>query len=207
MYINKVALLSAVITLNSAVAWGAEVLSRPSAAKAIQAHFATNQKTIHLLLGDGQGHVIVRCAGASCNDGSALLGSLPPDEVTLLRNKLIEFREVRRIQDRIVPSQAVIYYQLRVAASARDYLVREYSGFGYNKSEVKIADVDSIEVTGVTPPADMQGMRVSLAMFTIKYKPNLVGQALAATERFAQSGRAKFVLFDDGWRLDSVNLQ
>lgn len=71
---------------------------------------------------------------------------------------------------------------------------------------LKAVEAVEVTVTGVTKPAEMVGHTLSEVEYTITYKLNPLGQALAGSKEAEdeQKHRAAFQLFDDGWRLEGL---
>ena len=70
--------------------------------------------------------------------------------------------------------------------------------------DILLAEPTSIEVTGLTAPAENGGKKTITAEFTVKYELTPFGEAIlnSATEQ----SKAIFQLYDDGWRLEGVGL-
>lgn len=67
---------------------------------------------------------------------------------------------------------------------------------------VILAEIISVEVTGITEAADKNGKTIRMANYTATYKPTPIGvinnKKTTADDVKAQ---AQFVLYDDGWRI------
>lgn len=76
----------------------------------------------------------------------------------------------------------------------------------YRGTVFKAVESVEVTVTGVTKPAEMVGHTLSEVEYTITYKLNPLGQALAGSKEAEdeQKHRAVFQLFDDGWRLEGL---
>lgn len=66
---------------------------------------------------------------------------------------------------------------------------------------IKLADLELITVTGLTEPSDAMGEKVVQAEYVAKYAPTPVSGLFLGSTDLAESRRAVFVKFDDGWRL------
>lgn len=68
---------------------------------------------------------------------------------------------------------------------------------------IPIATRQLIQVSGVSQP---QGSVEAVATFTWRWVPNRVGQALGGVDTRIYSSNAVFRLYDDGWRLENLQL-
>lgn len=67
---------------------------------------------------------------------------------------------------------------------------------------ILLAEVVSVEVTGITEATEKDGKTIRVADFTAKFKPTPIG-VINDEKQAAQDvkSQAQFVLYDDGWRI------
>lgn len=66
--------------------------------------------------------------------------------------------------------------------------------------------IDSVEVNGISKPADSNGQKVCTATYSATYKATPFGEIFFRNnEKLFKSGNAIFVLYDDGWRIAEIN--
>lgn len=99
------------------------------------------------------------------------------------------------------------WFELNLTQKAKEYVLNEKveSGWG-NKQKiaiVKLANLDEVEVTGLTAPSDAFGQKMCQANFTATYKLTPFGEVFKDNVKTVQQGSATFILYDDGWRLSN----
>jgi hypothetical protein len=107
------------------------------------------------------------------------------------------------------PSSLFYYdeYVLELTPKAKPYVIKEWVSRGFVKglrtSDVKVllAEVDKVEVTGISKPSDAMGQKICQASYTVRYKPTPFGEVFMRPEQLVQHGSMFFVLYDDGWRI------
>jgi len=96
-------------------------------------------------------------------------------------------------------SAAQPYVQLK--ETSQRGVVRGFADIHKIDAILTIATVDKVIVTGMTAPADMMGKKMIEAEYTIEYKLTPIGQVYNEKADLKKSGKAQYVLYDDGWRL------
>ena len=95
------------------------------------------------------------------------------------------------------------YFVFDFTDKATPYFTKRDNASLDDKSvEVLLAEVQSVEVTGLTEQAAEGGLNTRTADFTATYKATPIGAIIdekIATAPF--KWKAKFVLYDDGWRI------
>lgn len=97
-------------------------------------------------------------------------------------------------------------YSFDITSKANPYIVKEEKRQNWNKYSkvitVLLAELDDVEVTGLTQPAEAFGQKMIEAEYTAKYKQTPFGEVFITDRgKLIKKGRAGFVLYDDGWRL------
>lgn len=72
------------------------------------------------------------------------------------------------------------------------------------RAVARLGEIDTLEITGVTKPADMLGRIVCHVDFIARFKSTPFGEVYFGPAGLATRGSAAFTLYDDGWRLESI---
>jgi hypothetical protein len=90
------------------------------------------------------------------------------------------------------------YLEKNFTDKAKIFVARDHP-FYY----LRLADVDTVKINGITKPADMMGYRVCTAQYEIIYIPNELGKILELVpDQLTANGTATFVMTDTGWKLE-----
>ena len=135
-----------------------------------------------------------------------------PDIANAVKAGFFDVKYVRK------PSNpgAICFYcnacTMTIVPAARQYIKSEKNiGDVWDKQRKEIAlngfDGVSVDVSGMTQPATAGGRSVVLAEFEYTLTLNPLGTALRKSSgNPSRQGKAVFVLYDDGWRVEEVKL-
>lgn len=70
-------------------------------------------------------------------------------------------------------------------------------------AELILAEATSLEILGVSVPAEGVGQVMSTVDYQVTWTRSVVGEALGRPERLVRRHQAYFVKYDDGWRLSN----
>jgi hypothetical protein len=119
----------------------------------------------------------------------------------LERRGLLTIRDQTRIEYGFDSGSYILYFEF--TDTAGPYLIKSDS----DKLLVATAEVDSVNVTGISKPSDFFGKTVCEAHYSVQYKPTPFGEVLLGPkDNLTKDATELFVLYDDGWRMDGERL-
>jgi hypothetical protein len=97
--------------------------------------------------------------------------------------------------------------RLNLTDKAIPYVVSRKSIVDGIYTRIITGAINSVEVTGISKQSDMLGHKICTATYIVNYKLTPFGDILAKDEtKLSEQRQAMFVLYDDGWRIDSSSL-
>ncbi|MGD0230067.1 MAG: hypothetical protein ABSC19_06885 [Syntrophorhabdales bacterium] len=93
---------------------------------------------------------------------------------------------------------------IRVTGKLRPYFINAGEGtpFGSKFWNLEIAKVRDVRVSSISKRSGFFGKKVCEAAFTVEYGLTPIGEMLSKKPRLTDKGRALFVLYGHGWKLD-----
>ena len=96
----------------------------------------------------------------------------------------------------------VEWYAVDFLKQGQPYILSPYkSNYSYDLN-LRTHDIERVEVTGLSKGDNNQ----TQAVFTIEFKTNIVGQCFNINKNITKKGKAFLNLFDDGWRVEKVEI-
>lgn len=97
------------------------------------------------------------------------------------------------------------WFEISLTAKGKKYATEkmEKSVWGNKVSKmavVRLAELDSVEITGLTEPSDAGGTIVTKVEYVSKYKLTPFGEVFKGKVKLTRKGYVYFQLYDDGWR-------
>jgi hypothetical protein len=190
-------------------ALGASDLSRREAASQLEAKLKADVQMTDVPLGDRNGIRHVDCGMEPCRPNIFLTHGSTPAEYPILKERgLLDYKLVEKFGQPGATLQLPTYwqrYQVFITDAGKKFVLADGVVGSDRVGRVKLADFVNVEITGMTAPAtDAAGVRVSYANFEAKYRATPFGDAMPDRTATVSQGQAKFVLFDDGWRLGTL---
>ena len=173
---------------------GVKNLTRESAAEMIEANLKVRPsygKTNGFVYDSQLGHYGYRNVCDICS------------EVQMLR-KLEEAGFAKIISEKKMPyAPAFEYLAYDFTEQAKPYFVKREGVSPDDKNiEVALAELVSVEVTGLTEPAVTNGVNSRMANYVAKYEATAIGKVLDEQKAGEEvKAQISFTLYDDGWRI------
>jgi hypothetical protein len=134
--------------------------------------------------------------------------------LSLSEKGLLTYKAVATFHDdaaeRMPNPSSLFYYDeflIELAPKAKPYVIKEwisrgpFKGMRSSHVKVVLAEVDKVEVTGISKPSDAMGQKVCEAGYTVRYKPTPFGEVFMRPDQLVQHDSMLFVHYDDGWRI------
>lgn len=193
-------------------ACGSGQLSRSQAERQLEAQFKARGLTSTIELADSPrklkkfGCVYDGCPEKPFENFSGL-GNGWNDLVRLSKQGLATFQLVERTRPQTWNGYAL--FRVTLTDAGKRFLIKETTSGNTVKAEVVVREFKNLEVLGIGAPAELMGHKVAVVNYRLEYDITPVGQVLLVREgpnalARERQGQALFVLYDDGWKLDSL---
>lgn len=100
-----------------------------------------------------------------------------------------------------------VKFDIEVTDKGKNYLINKQSNSSPKKISFKIYELKNIEIQSVGEPTDFLGHKVSTVNFIANFDITPFGVVLYKNNGNKINGQAQFILTDNGWELDKVQLK